>query len=143
LVVSRIPASGVAQDLLWRASDNTILFAVYRDGIYKVPATGGTPELFLRLDPEKEVDFHAVAEVPGDRFIITTHRVNERQGSGDEQCELYDGSRRTVLLAENITHCMYAAPGYLLFARTNTNAGVWAMPFAAQPLDLAKAVRVE
>src|SRR5262249_8147241 len=47
-VVARIPAFGVAQDLLWR-TDGTIFLAVYRDSIYKVPAAGGTPEIVVRL----------------------------------------------------------------------------------------------
>jgi eukaryotic-like serine/threonine-protein kinase len=145
-IVTRIPSSGVAQDLLWRG-DGTILFAVYRDSIYKVPASGGTPEIFLRLDPEKEVDFHAITEAPGNRFIIATH-LRERDGQGSErehdQCELYDGVHRIVLTsAPNVNRFTYAAPGHLLFVRNDANAGVWAVPFAERPLDLSKAVRIE
>jgi len=37
----------------------------------------------------------------------------------------------------------YAAPGYLLFSRSDANSGVWALPFSEHQMDLSKAVLVE
>ncbi len=145
-VICRIPASGNALDVLWRA-DNTILIAVWRDSLYKVSAAGGTPEIFLRMNPATEVDFHSVTELPGNRFIVGTHLREpppEQPSIDHEQQELYDGSRRTVLTsAPNVTHFVYAPPGRLLFLRTDANRGVWSIPFAEGSLDLSRAARIE
>jgi hypothetical protein len=145
-VVCKIPASGSALALLWR-TDGTILIAVWRDSLYKVPSTGGTPEIFLRMNPATEVDFHAISELPGGRFIIATHVREadpERPGADREQHELYDGTRRNVLTsAPNVARFVYRPPGNLLFMRTDANSGVWAIPFSDGPLDLSKAVRIE
>jgi eukaryotic-like serine/threonine-protein kinase len=150
-VVCRIPASGRApsgspSSLLWRA-DGTILIAVWRDSLYKVAATGGTPEVFLRMNPSAEVDFHAISELPGNRFLIATHLREpdqEHPGADREQHELFDGTRRTVLTsASNVSQFVYTPPGHLLFLRNDANSGVWAIPFSEGPLDLSKAVRVE
>jgi eukaryotic-like serine/threonine-protein kinase len=144
--VCRIPASGRALAVLWRA-DGTIFMAVWRDSIYKVPSTGGTPEIFLRMNPVTEVDFHAISEVPGNRFIVETHvrEVAPEHPDADRvQQELYDGNRRTVLTsALNVENFAYAPPRNLLFMRTDANRGVWAIPFSEGPLDLSKAVRIE
>jgi hypothetical protein len=146
LVVCKIPASGTAQGILWRR-DGTILMSVWRDSLYTVAATGGTPDVLLRTDPSREVDFHAISELPGNRLLIATHlrEADPNLPSADrEQHEIFDGSRRTVLAsASGVTHFVYAPSGHLLFVRTDANSGVWAIPFSERALDLSKAVRIE
>ena len=138
-VVCKIPAGGQLLDMTWRR-DGTILFAVWRDSLYKVPATGGTPEVYLPVDFATEVDFHQVSPLPDNRVIVATH---VRQGNSERK-ELYDGKRRVVLTSDpNVESVRYAAPGYLLFIRTDANKGIWALPFSDQPLDLTKAKRLE
>jgi hypothetical protein len=62
-----------------------------------VPATGGTPEVYLPVNLTTEVDFHHVATLPDNRVLVATHvRENDR-----EQQELYDGVRRVVLTTDS------------------------------------------
>src|SRR5207245_3876151 len=88
-VVCKVPATGNVLDMAWTA-DGTILFVVWRDNIYEVPSTGGTPEVFLAANPKVEVDFHTITPLPGGRFIVTTH---VRDGNREQQ-EHYDGKKR-------------------------------------------------
>ncbi|HMD36824.1 MAG TPA: protein kinase [Vicinamibacterales bacterium] len=143
-VVCRIPATGNALHLLWRP-DGTILIAVWRDSLYSVPATGGTPTVVLAVNLATEVDFHRTTELPGNRLLVATHLRESDPDRGDrERYEVYDGTRRsTVAEAAGVIGFVYAEPGYLLFARTDANSGIWAVPFTDGPLDLATAVRIE
>ncbi|PYR61292.1 MAG: hypothetical protein DMF91_10140 [Acidobacteria bacterium] len=138
-VVCKVPATGSVLDIAWTA-DGTILFAVWRDTIYKVPSTGGTPEVFLAVDPKVEVDFHTITPLPGGRFIITTH---VRDGDHEQQ-ELYDGKTRSVLTTDpRVGLFTYAPPDHLIFVRSDANSGIWAVPFAGAAVDLTKAARIE
>ena len=103
LQVCRIPATGRALDFAWRP-DGTILFTVSRDSLYTVPAAGGTPAVYLAIDPKTEVEFTSVSPLPDNRLIVTT-RIREPSsfrtelvGSGSDR-EAHDdrrGPRRDV-----------------------------------------------
>jgi hypothetical protein len=138
-VVCKVPATGNVLDIAWMA-DGAILFVVWRDSIYKVPSTGGTPEVFLAVNPNVEVDFHTITPLPGGRFILTTH---VRDGNRPQQ-ELYDGKQRSVLTTDpDIHYFVYAAPDHLIFVRSDANGGIWTVPLAGSAFDLTKAVRIE
>jgi serine/threonine-protein kinase len=46
--ICKIPAAGRALDVAWGA-DGTIFFTVARDSVYTVPASGGTPAVYLAI----------------------------------------------------------------------------------------------
>ncbi len=138
-VICRIPASGQIMGATWLANGN-IVFSVWRDSLYSVPAAGGMPVVSLAIDPATEIDFHEVTTLPDGRLIVATH---ERQGDSGTT-ELFDGKRRAVLTTDPTTVGFdYAAPGVLLFLRTGPNAGLWAVPFTGGPLDLTKATLIQ
>ncbi|HUE89288.1 MAG TPA: protein kinase, partial [Vicinamibacterales bacterium] len=137
--VCRIPPTGRVMGIAWRA-DNMIVFSAWRDSLYQVQATGGTPEVLLPIDPATEVDFHAVSIVPDGRLVVGVH---VRDGDSD-RAVLVDGTNRTVLTDDRtVRRFTYVHPGFLLFLRTGANQGLWALPFSAGPLDLSRAVLVE
>ncbi|HJZ73346.1 MAG TPA: protein kinase [Vicinamibacterales bacterium] len=138
-VVGRIPASGQAIDGAW-LPDGTIVFSVWRDDVYKVPASGGVPVTYLQVDHASEIDFHEITPLPDNRIIVLTH-VRQRDG---HRHELYDGSRRIVLSSDGAIGSMkFAAPNRLVFGRVDANRGVWALPFSAGALDLSRAALVQ
>jgi hypothetical protein len=126
------------------------VFSIWRDSLYKVPASGGTAELYLSVDPATEVDFHRISALPDNRIIIMNHL---RSAPASYRAEIFDGKKRIVLVKNDAglgsfapTHglgLIYAPPGYLLFSRYDANPGVWAVPFSTDPVDLSKAVLVE
>jgi len=138
-VIAKVPASGSAMGLVW-LRDGKILFAVWRDSLYEVPSTGGTPVVRLPIDESSEIDFHHVAALPDGRLILSTHKRKE----DSDVIELVDGQRRTVLTTDRgVGWVEYVAPGTLLFRRTSTNIGIWAMPFSGGPIDVNTATLVQ
>jgi serine/threonine protein kinase len=138
-VVCRVPASGRILGGLW-LPDNTILFSVWRDSVYRVRATGGVPEVHVALDAEKEVDVHSLSITPGNRLLLSVHL----RGALDEsRLDVVENGQRTPLLTDgDLLLPRFVPPNHLLFVRRQTNAGVWVAPFDRGPIDLAKASMV-
>ena len=67
-----IPDSGQALGANWH-TDNAITFTVWRGSMYRVPSSGASPALVLKVDPKKEVDFHNPVVLPDGRVMIATH----------------------------------------------------------------------
>ena len=135
--VCRVPSSGRAMGVDWRA-DGTIVFSVWRDHLYKVAASGGTPEVLVPADPTVEVDFHSVAALPDNRVIVSVHL----QSADGERVDLIDGTSRTTLTNDSGVRAMDLVAGQLIFLRTDTNPGVWAMPFSSPPYDVTRATLI-
>jgi eukaryotic-like serine/threonine-protein kinase len=138
-VVARIPGSGRTTGMAWLPG-GTIAFSVWRDSLYEVHATGGTPVVRLRIDEANEVDFHHVSAVPDGRLVIATHRRKE----DSDVIELVEGQKRTILTSDpTVGWFEYTAPGMLLFDRRTTNVGVWAVPFSGGPIDVNSAAEIQ
>ena len=139
-VVCRIPASGRILGGLW-LPDNTIVFAVWRESVYRVPATGGAPELHVALDPATEVDAHSLTMAPGNRLLLTVHLRGEVDG---QRVDIVENSRRTPLSSDgDVWAPQFVLPNHLLFVRRQTNPGVWVVPFDGGALDLTRASMVQ
>jgi hypothetical protein len=134
-----VPATGRVYVGTW-LDDGTILIAVWRDSLYRVPATGGTPEVHTAIDPQTEVDFHSITALPGNRLLLTTHL----RGQDLQRADLVDGQRRTPLsTAPDVGEFKFVAPNHLLFRRVQTNPGVWVVPFEGSTIDFSKASLIE
>ena len=104
--VCRIPAGGRPLDFVWRP-DGTILFAVSRDGVYTVPAAGGTPAVYLAIDPKTEIEFTSISVLPDNRLIVTT-RIREPSSFRTELVGSGPDRRRTTILTDaDVTFVKY------------------------------------
>jgi tRNA A-37 threonylcarbamoyl transferase component Bud32 len=141
-VVCKIPGAGTTRSLgaLW-LPDDTIVCAAWRESIYRVRASGGTPELHVPLDPATEIDAHWLTMAPGNRLILGVHvRGNEDA----QRLDVVENGRRTPLSSDSdVWGPRFVHPNTLLFFRTLTNPGVWTAPFENGALDLTKAVMVQ
>ena len=138
-VVCRIPASARSMGAAWLTNGN-IVFSVWRDSLYTVPATGGTPAVLLAIDAATEIDFHGISALPDGRFLVATHKRKEDV----DFAELVDGTRRIVLTREPTLRAFsYVPPGFLLFLRRTTNAGLWAVRFSESAIDLTAATLIQ
>ena len=137
--VCRIPGGGRLTNGWWH-DDGTIYFAVWRENLYRVPASGGAPALVTAFAPATEIDAHSVAVLPGDRVIVTTHL----RGQDAMRLDLIDGGKRTPLSDDpDIDFVRFLAPNELLFARVRRNSGVWVVPFDGGRIDLKRATLLE
>ncbi len=115
--------------------DDTILFGVWRGGIYRVPARGGVPEIYVPIDPAADVDFHSIFDLPdGAGLILGVHR----QASGTSRrswwrTDLYaDGKRTPFELGSDLTHAApfeYAQGTLLLEQFGDDGLAVWGLPY--------------
>jgi Tol biopolymer transport system component len=103
-----------------------ILFGSVRDGIYRVPASGGTQELFVRKTPEDIAVLWPQFLPDGRHFLyVVTSRRTER--AGIYAGSLDSGSARRV--AATRSYAVYVPDGFLLFIQDGT--------LVAQPFDAA------
>ena len=139
LTICRVPGPGSAIDVVWHP-DGRIIFSASRDSLYAVAGAGGTPELLLPIDQSTEIDFHDIGVAPDGRLLVHVHR----RGADTARLEIVDVEKghRTVLSPDPSAIDFSHASGMLLFRRTTSNQGVWALPFSDRPLDLSRAVLI-
>ena len=107
--------------------DGVILFSSGREGIYRVPATGGEPVLALRSD--ETARYSSPTFLPDGRHFLV--RRSPTQGAAEVHLAALDRQETTSLLAGNFQ--VSFANGHLLFARAET---LLAQPFDADGLKL-------
>jgi serine/threonine-protein kinase len=139
-VVCKIPGPGQMLTGLW-LPDDTIVFSVWRESIYRVLASGGTPELHVPLDPAKEVDAHFLTMAPGNRLVLGVHVRGEDDA---QRLDIVENGRRTTLSSDtDMWFQRFVLPNNLLFIRTLRNPGVWTAPFENGALDLTRAAMLQ
>ena len=139
-VVCKIPGPGQMLTGLW-LPDDTIVFSVWRESVYRVRASGGTPELHVPLDPAKEVDAHFLTMAPGNRLVLGVHVRGEDDA---QRLDIVENGRRTPLSSDtDMWFQRFVLPNNLLFIRRLTNPGVWTAPFENGALDLTRAAMVQ
>ena len=101
-------------------TDGIIVFATGAPGpLQRVPAAGGTPSAFTKLDASAEERKHSVPQfLPDGRRVLYFVQAREAEKSGIYVQEL--GSEHRTLVMRNAQRGGWAPPGYLLFARETT-----------------------
>jgi serine/threonine protein kinase len=116
--------------------DGTILFAPNAGPMYAVSEKGGDPKVYLDIEEGKVSDFHEPGILPDGRGLVTV--VHRRPEGADTIDLVVGGQRRTLLqLPETwLGYPSYAPTGHLLYERTRSNDGIWAVPFSLETLEL-------
>ena len=78
--------------------DNTIVFAAWRDSLYRVPAAGGTPVVLVAANPATDIDFHTVASLPDGGLIVARHARSD----DSEHLEVVEGGKATALTDDTL-----------------------------------------
>jgi Tol biopolymer transport system component len=119
----------------WLADDR-IVFSDGNTALFQVSAQGGDPVVVLSPDPKQELHFHAASPLPGGKgLVFVVHRSGEN--TGNNTIAVWSGGKaRYVLEAEGqaVEDAVYSPTGHLLFERSPTNPGVWALPFSLSSL---------
>jgi DNA-binding winged helix-turn-helix (wHTH) protein/Tol biopolymer transport system component len=129
-VVAMLPTNARVYGGTWnRAGD--ILFAVPDDGLYLVPSAGATPHRIDWKGAGCEGCLGWPAFLPDGRHFLFTVVSAESDSAGVYVGEL--GTTKRQRLIEVMSSCIYAAPGFLVYARYST---LYAQPFDAVGLRL-------
>jgi len=116
----------------WRR-DNTIAFVPQFDaGIWTVSASGGTPQLFLNTDPEKDrIAYIDLQVLPGNKGILFTLVPNRAMRAEEEDVAVLEtGAPEPRILIRGGSNGRYARTGHLLYARSGA--------LLAVPFDLSR-----
>lgn len=139
-MVCKVPATGRVLSARW-LGDGTIVFAVWRENVYSVPAAGGTPVVAVAIDPATEIDIHHISPAPGGRLIVTIHLRSHDRTVVSLVARGAQGQPRVLLTDDQtIDRLDYVSPGFVIFNRLTTNAGLWAVPFTSGPIEMTRAV---
>jgi len=90
------------------------------------------------VTPETEDDFHDVSALPDGRGVLFVLHRKGPAGVDFDTIEVFAGkTRKTVIRMEgqNLRHPVYSPSGHVLFNRSPTNPGVWAVPFSPDTLE--------
>jgi serine/threonine-protein kinase len=115
-------------------SDGRIAYNMGNAGLMSVPEQGGTATKLL--DPgEGEQDFHHVRALPGGRgYLFAVHKDEAM----DTIAVLTDSGRKDILTVpgQDIGMPDYAPSGHIIFWRQPDNAGIWAVAFSLDRLEV-------
>jgi serine/threonine-protein kinase len=114
----------------WGA-DETIVLSIGTTGLSRVAVGGGDPEVFLEREQGDE-QFRDPHILPEGRGILFAQR-------GSDEILLFDGQKRRVLLEREgavLSRPLYSTSGHLIFSRTESNEGIWAVPFSLSELNV-------
>jgi eukaryotic-like serine/threonine-protein kinase len=127
-VVSAMPAVSAS----W-AADNTILFAG-AEGIWRVPANGGTPALLIRTAEGESM--YGPQLLPGGEavlFSVTTDQSPSRWTRARVVAQVLTSGTRTTL-ADNGLEARYLPSGHIVYVSGNR---LWSMRFDARRLAVS------
>ncbi len=119
----------------WSAAGNIVYAASHREGLWVIPAAGGTPKVVTKLE-KGEISHRWAQFLPdGDHVVFLVQRAEG--GAPDdpstlEVVSMSTGKRQPLLRANSSV--MYATPGYLLFFR---DGSLLAQAFDAKSLTLS------
>jgi eukaryotic-like serine/threonine-protein kinase len=114
--------------------DDTILIGRRKSGLYRVSATGGSPEALAIPDGESGEIWELPAVLPGTKTIFFTIHDAQEDGSilhSIAALDLETGTRK--LLVENGSNPRYASSGHLFFVQGEQ---VMVAPFDKQRVEL-------
>ncbi len=123
----------------WGA-DGAIVYAT-DDGLYRVSADGGVPQLIRAADHQRGEVISWPEFLPGGRWLLSTitgrgTALPARVGDGSVVAiDLRTGERRTVL--PGVTHARYLPTGHLVYTSSGT---LYAVPFDSDRLDVGEPV---
>jgi serine/threonine-protein kinase len=116
----------------WTPND-VILFHTDFEGLQRVPASGGDPEYFTTVDPERGEWIHAwPEELPGGQAVIFTIAPAGSWESAKVGLFLKETGEHRILI-DRATCAKYVATGHILFFRSGA---LHAVPFDLDELEL-------
>jgi tRNA A-37 threonylcarbamoyl transferase component Bud32 len=120
----------------WGEDGNIVFSRANSDGLFQVAARGGDARSIAPIDSTLEGDFHDPHLLPGGRgILVVPHQKNNRF----QEIVLIEGTERKTLIQmkdQTLSHPVYSPSGHIIFHRSPTNAGLWAVPFSLSRLEV-------
>jgi Tol biopolymer transport system component len=115
----------------WSPDGTSIVFSVLRQGIYEVPAQGGTPRLIVKVDLERWGDhFESPWFLPaagGSRVLLYTAQTRER--AHVTVVHSLETGKQEVVAPSGLG--VYSPTGHVMYVRQSL---LWALPFSLKAM---------
>jgi serine/threonine protein kinase len=120
---------------VWQPDGRIVFTSGGITGLQQVSADGGDLQTLLLPDEKQELDYHQVSDLPGRGLLYVIHRPGG--GAFDTIAVLANQTRKEIfrLDGERLRSPLYSRTGHILFERTTTNPGIWALPFSLEKLE--------
>ena len=122
---------------LWESSGRILLsLSCNTFPLFGVSDMGGNLGPVFDVEKPAERDVHQIAALPGTRAVVL---ALDRANAGVDTLIAWDGTARKTILQipnERLASPAYSPTGHLLYQRTSTNPGVWAVPFSPDRLEV-------
>jgi Tol biopolymer transport system component len=129
-----VPSFTSGRGAAW-SEDDRIIFAHGSSELFEVSANGGDPHVYLPLE-DNEADFHDPSLLPGGKVpLFVVHRQND----SPDRIELLAGGERKLLVhvdGVRLSNPRYSTSGHIVYHRSGTASGVWAVPFSLSSLEV-------
>ena len=134
-VLCEVPGTGNVLGATWSRA-GAVAFAVWRGGMYRVPAGGGEPQLLLDIDPATTIDFHSPTWLANGDLLYVVHWKIAEDSTGRKLPNLavFDGKKQIPVPGDfggGTGMPTVTAGGKLLYLRGDASAGIWAVSFDA------------
>jgi len=127
-LIAELPGNPFLLAANW-LGDGAVLAAAWHGDVYRVPASGGRPEVFFDLDETKDLDVHGIAPLPeGLGILLGVHELSD----GWALVAVRDGER--IQVAEGLLPRVFVDEGILIFTN-GEQPGLWARPFDPKKLE--------
>jgi Tol biopolymer transport system component len=121
----------------WGADDFIVFSHLPETGLFRIRASGGTPELLTRLAPADTGNDHRFPEVlPGGRAILYSVGTGPEDTARVVVMDLASGRR--IELIQGAASARFAPPDHIAYAR---NGELFASPFSLDRLELTGSPR--
>jgi Tol biopolymer transport system component len=116
--------------LTWSSDGSVLVFSRYGNGIFEVPARGGSP---TRLSEEDHADDIVLIDTPAGRAVVF---AESKPGGHELVVRTPQGERREITLLETSwPELLYLPTGHILFRRNPVESpALWALPFSPATL---------
>ncbi|MGD8816365.1 MAG: protein kinase [Acidobacteriota bacterium] len=114
---------GVYYQAAW--GEDGVIHFIMPEGMYRVPAAGGTPRLVLERDGREEPPWRDPMALPDGTVVFAVTQAG--------RFDAWDGSQRTVAFQDSggqVRYPSYSRTGHLLYSKLDS--GIWAVPFSAE-----------
>lgn len=112
--------------------DDTIVFGQGEDGIWRVPASGGTPEVLIKVNSDKHEIAHGPQMLPQGNYVLFTLSTSTVWDEAQIVVQSIESGDRKILIDKG-TDARYVTTGHIVYAKAGA---IWAVPFDVNRLEL-------
>jgi len=124
----------IHRGVAWGPNDTIIFTPINTTSLFVVPAAGGKPEIFTKLDASKgETSHRWPVFLPGGKAVLFTALISGNANDANIVVQNLETGERRTLLVQGGTYPRYTPTGHIVYYRAGT---IMAVPFDLMKLEV-------